>query len=165
MKIYQRLAELVAWDPPAGSEFEDRKYRELDGLIDIAPHGSGLDGVTIINEYKSSDRGIEIKTVYHYMDSNGFYGTWLNLTISIIPVLTPAGYEVSIKCAEDIDLSNTICQEEAHNYILLNYPEIDLEGPEYEELERENSEYIDWDSIRDYVADCFCEWLDSEYKG
>ena len=164
MKIYQRLAEIVTWNPPTGSVFDDIKYREIDRLIDTAPHGSGLDGGTLINEGSNSKR-IEIKTEYHYMDSNGFYGTWLNLTISIIPVLTPAGYEVSIKCAEDIDLLNTICQEEAHNYILLNYPEIDLEGPEYEELERENSEYIDWSSIRDYVSDCFCEWLDSEYKG
>lgn len=163
MKIYQRLAELVTWDPPAGSEFEDKKYREIDRLMGTAPHGSGLDGNTIINE-KSNDKRIEIKTEYHCMNSNGFYGDWLNLTIVLTPLLTPAGYDLDIECAEDIDQLNDISKEDAYNHILLNYPEIDLEGPEYEELEQENSDYIDWDSVRDYVADCFCSWLDSEYK-
>ena len=164
MKVYQRLAELLTWNPPTGSESEERKYKEIDRLMGSAPHGSGVDGDTTINEDKSSDKRMEIKTEYHYMDSNGFYGPWLNLTIAITPVLTPVGYDIAIKCAEDIDLLNTISQEQAYDHILLNYPEIDLEGPEYEELEQETSEYIDWDSIRDYVSDCFCNWLDSEYK-
>ena len=165
MKIYQRLAELVTWDPPAGSESEDKKYRELYRLIDTAPHGSRLDGNTIVNEARSGNKRIEIITGYRYMYSNGFYGPWLSLTIVITPLLTPAGYDITIKCAEDIDWLNDMSREDAYNHILLNYPEIDLEGPEYEELEQENSEYIDWDSIQDYVSDCFCDWLDSEYKG
>ena len=164
MKIYQKLAELITWDPPAGSEFEDRKYKELNSLMDTAPHGSGLDGDTVINEYKSSEKRIEIKAEYHCMNSNGFYGDWLNLTITITPLLTPAGYDINVDCVEDIDLLNTISQENAYEHILLNYPEIDLEGPEYEELEQENSDYIDWDGIRGYVSDRFCNWLDSEYK-
>ena len=164
MKIYQRLAELVTWNPPTGSVYDDIKYREISRLIDTAPHGSGLDGGTIINEGSSSKR-IEIKTEYHCMSSNGFYGPWLNLTIAITPLLTPAGYDIAIKCAEDIDLLNDMSKEGAYDHILLNYPEIDLESQEYEELEQENSEYIDWDSIQDYVAGQFSDWLDSEYKG
>ena len=165
MKIYQRLAELVTWDPPSGSEFEDRKYKELDRLIDTAPHGSGLDGDTVVNENGSSNKRVELKTEYHYMDSNGFYGPWLNLTIVITPVLTPAGYDLDIKCAEDIGGLNAMSQEQAYNHILLNYPEIDLESQEYEELESENTDYIDWDSLQDYISDQFSDWLDSEYEG
>ena len=165
MKIYQRLAELVTWDPPSGSEFEDRKYKELDRLIATGPQGSGLDGDTVVNENGSSNKRVELRTEYHYMDDNGFYGPWLNLTIVITPLLTPAGYDMSVKCAEDIDRLNDMSRESAYNHILLTYPEIDLESQDYEDLERENSEYIDWDGIEDYVADRFCNWLDSEYKG
>lgn len=165
MKIYQRLAELVTWNPPAGSESEYRKYREIDRLIDTAPQGSRLDGNTIINEARSGNKRIEIITGYRHMYSNGFYGPWLSLAIVVTPLLAPAGFEVSIKCAGDIDRLNVRPREQAYNHILLNFLKIDLNPQEYEELERENSEYIDWDSIQKYVSDRFCNWLDSEYKG
>lgn len=60
----------------------DKHAENLQELLAMLPHGSGLDG-----EYKLSvqKEKIVITMQYHAMDENGFYDGWIDFTMTIKP--------------------------------------------------------------------------------
>ena len=82
MKVYQKMARLVDWNPTVG-EYLDSKNKQVDELIDkYMPSSSGFDGKIELDE-KSTDEKIIIHVEYHHMDINGFYDGWSTFKVII----------------------------------------------------------------------------------
>lgn len=161
-KIYQRLAELVIWNPPKDSKWVDKKEEEIEAVMKTAPHGSGIDGDVILIEKDSSDTKIVIKAQYHTMNQGGYYGEWITAIITISATLTALGFYINVRFEEDIEQINNYYYNEAVNYVNQEYP--GLSGYDREDGIAECADYICADSISEYIADCFSTWLLTEYK-
>jgi len=66
-------------------EAMDKHEDRLTELINMLPHGSGIDGETKLNYDKSRAKQIVIDSGYHFMDENGFYDGWYMFSIIITP--------------------------------------------------------------------------------
>jgi len=76
MKLYVRLSELLNWNPPKGSDFEDMKEQKLELIKDMLPDGSGFDcGTKILFDECKKDK-IVLYFAYHHLNSNGYYDGW-----------------------------------------------------------------------------------------
>jgi len=104
MKLYQAIARsIAAHDNCAdsdlktenGDNWEDIHAENAEALIENFPHGSGLDGETSIDWYKSHSQRIVINSSYHCMD-NGMYTHWIDFSLTITPDLS-LGYNMNIK--------------------------------------------------------------------
>ena len=74
MKVYQKMARLVDWNPTG--EYLDSKNEQMEDLVkNYLPSGSGFDGDISIDE-KSTDEKIILRVEYHHLDINGFYDGW-----------------------------------------------------------------------------------------
>ena len=81
MKVYQKMARLVDWNPTG--EYLDSKNEQMEDLVkNYLPSGSGFDGDISIDE-KSTDEKIIIRVEYHHMDINGFYDGWSTFKVII----------------------------------------------------------------------------------
>jgi hypothetical protein len=72
----------------------------IDQLIDLLPHGSGVDANTqlLLDECKPYDkpiRKIVIASSYHAMNENGYYDGWYDFKIIITPDFS--GIDINIK--------------------------------------------------------------------
>jgi len=94
MKVYQRLAQLVAWDPPT-KEWEDKKADELEGLEYMLPSGSGFDAGTQVDLENSKPNRVVLHTAFHHMDEYGGYCGWTNHDVIVTPSLT-RGFDIRI---------------------------------------------------------------------
>ena len=81
MKVYQKMARLVDWNP-TGSYIISKNEQMEDLVKNYLPSGSGFDGDISIDE-KSTDEKIIIRVEYHHMDINGFYDGWSTFKVII----------------------------------------------------------------------------------
>jgi hypothetical protein len=90
-KLYQEIAVIIAARinciKSNNHEWITKHEDRLKELIDLLPHGSGLDGENIINLDKSTSENIVIETSFHHMDENGMYDGWTEHNIIITPSL------------------------------------------------------------------------------
>jgi hypothetical protein len=90
-KLYQEMAAIIAARINCiisnNQEWITKHEDRLKELIDLLPHGSGLDGENIINLDKSTSENIVIETSFHHMDENGMYDGWTEHNIIITPSL------------------------------------------------------------------------------
>ena len=81
MKVYQKMARLVDWNPTGG--YIISKNEQMEDLVkNYLPSGSGFDGDISIDE-RSTDEKIIIRVEYHHMDTNGFYDGWSTFKVII----------------------------------------------------------------------------------
>jgi len=64
------------------NEWAERHADNLDKLLDLLPHGSGIDGEWRYGYF--SDR-LELYNLYHFMDDNGYYDGWGDFTVVVKP--------------------------------------------------------------------------------
>ena len=99
--LYVALARTIAWEPPVGSQWRERREKELKALMDELPSGDGWDLGTKLNEEKtriganSDCERIVFYGEFHHMDENGFYDRWTNHTIVVTPSLR-WGFELRV---------------------------------------------------------------------
>ena len=94
MKVYQKMARLVDWNP-TGSYIISKNEQMEDLVKNYLPSGSGFDGDISIDE-KSTDEKIIIHVEYHHMDINGFYDGWSTFKV-IITASMAYNYLVQVK--------------------------------------------------------------------
>ena len=94
MKVYQKMARLVDWNP-TGSYIISKNEQMEDLVKNYLPSGSGFDGDISIDE-KSTDEKIIIRVEYHHMDINGFYDGWSTFKV-IITASMAYNYCVQVK--------------------------------------------------------------------
>lgn len=161
-KIFQRLAELIRWNPPKDSKWVDRREEEIEEIMKTAPHGSGIDGDVTLIESASNASKITIKAQYHTMNQNGYYGEWITAIITITATLVSPGFEIDVQFEEDIEQINNHYYNEAVKYVNKEYP--GLKGYDREDKIAECADYIDADGIAEYITDCFYTWFLTECK-
>jgi hypothetical protein len=161
-KIYQRLAELINWNPPKGSEWVNKRDEEIETVMKTAPHGSGIDGDVRLVEAECSESKLVFRVEYHRMNSAGYYCEWLTANITVTPTLTSEGFYIDCDFAEDIEQINNDYYNKAEELVNREYPW--LKGYDREDKISEYADCIDTDDTADYIADCFCTWLLTEYK-
>ena len=159
-KIYQRLAELIIWNPT--EDWVDKKDEEIEAIMKTAPHGSGIDGDVRLVEAECSESELVFRAEYHRMNQNGYYVEWLTANITVTPTLTSAGFNIDCDFAEDIEQINTQYYNECADYIDKEYPGLN----EYDRDDKisECSDYIDEDGIAEYITECFYDWFISDYN-
>jgi len=161
-KIYQKLAELISWNPPKDSKWVDKRKEEIEAIMKTAPHGSGIDGDVTLIEKDSSDIRIVIKAEYHTMNQNGYYSEWITAIITISATLTAPGFDIDVRFEEDIEQINNHYYNEAVKYVNKEYP--GLKGYDREDKISECADYICADGIAEFISDCFYIWFMSDYK-
>lgn len=161
-KIYQRLAELIRWNPPKDPKWVDVRDEEIEAIMKTAPRGSGIDGDVTLIENDSSATKIVIKAEYHTMNQRGYYGEWITAIITITATLVTPGFDIDVQFEEDIEQINNQYYNEAVKYVNKEYP--GLKGYDREDKISECADYIDEDGIAEYITVCFYDWLLSEYK-
>jgi len=96
-KFYQELAHYFnAYNnciKNGNKEYETIHRQNIEQMIDLLPHGSGIDGKTEFNFNKSRENKLIIDSSYHCMDQNGFYDGWVDFSIMITSSLI---FEVDI---------------------------------------------------------------------
>jgi hypothetical protein len=65
------------------AEWEQRHSDAIRAAIDCLPHGSGIDGQTMLNEDKSNGERVAVDIGYHHMDEYGGYDGWTHHTVSV----------------------------------------------------------------------------------
>ncbi len=161
-KIYQRLAELIRWNPPKDSKWVDKREEEIEAIMRTAPHGSGIDGDVRLVEAECSESKLVFPVEYHTMNQNGYYGEWITAIITITATLVTPGFDIGVQFEEDIAQINNDYYNEAVRYVNKEYP--GLSGFEWEEMVNEYADYIDVDGIAEYINDCFYTWFLTDYK-
>ena len=146
-KIYQRLAELISWNPPKDSKWVDRREEEIEAIMKTAPHGSGIDGDVRLVEPECSESKLVFRAEYHRMNSDGYYCEWLTANITVTPTLASWGFYIDVRFEEDIEQINNQYYNEAVKYV-----------------NEECADYIDEEGIAEYITECFYDWLLTEYK-
>lgn len=91
MPLYRKIAiRLNAYQncvKSGNTEWKDSHYDMLMHYINELPHGSGIDGKTLLDIEKSTPNKLIIYIEYHNMDENGFYDGWYNYKIVVTPSL------------------------------------------------------------------------------
>lgn len=91
-KVYEALAAKVTARRNAvtsGNRLWERRHSDAidDILCSHLPHGSGLDGVTVIDYGRTKPDKLVIHSEYHAMDDNGMYDRWISFHLTIRPSL------------------------------------------------------------------------------
>jgi hypothetical protein len=73
----------------------DHNEEKLNELIDLLPHGSGIDGTTKLDLEHSKLNKIIITSSYHHMDEYGGYDGWTDFEIILSPDW--GGFDIDIK--------------------------------------------------------------------
>jgi hypothetical protein len=99
--LYQRIAtRIVAMancEENGNNEWYEKHSKALDELErNELPSGSGIDAGCSINREKSNMKRIVIDSSYHAMDAWGFYGRWIDFTVTVKPSLL-SGIDLIIK--------------------------------------------------------------------
>ena len=85
-----------------GNSWYKKHDEVIDQLIDLLPHGSGVDGKTelVLEKCKPYDKPVNrivIASSYHYMNDMGYYDGWYDFELIITPDFH--GVDVKIKGA------------------------------------------------------------------
>lgn len=67
----------------------------LQELLELLPHGSGIDTGIKLNEYETKKDKIYFDLSFHHMDENGYYDGWTDHNLIITPSLSD-GYNIRI---------------------------------------------------------------------
>ena len=123
MKVYQKMARLVDWNPTGG--YIISKNEQMEDLVkNYLPSGSGFDGDTSIDE-KSTDKKIILHVEYHHMNDNGFYDGWSTFKIIITPSLA---YDYSLVVKGETVVKKYFYDGVFKNYIIDTFmPYLDKE--------------------------------------
>ena len=123
MKVYQKMARLVDWNPTG--EYLDSKNEQMEDLVkNYLPSGSGFDGDISIDE-KSTDKKIILHVEYHHMNDNGFYDGWSTFKIIITPSLA---YDYSLVVKGETVVKKYFYDGVFKNYIIDTFmPYLDKE--------------------------------------
>lgn len=99
MKLYDKIGSVVqaikSCDESNNQEWSKKHGHTLCDLINKLPHGSGIDGTTLIQTYKCRKDLIVIESSYHCMDGNGFYDGWIDFEVWIRPSFS--GIDIDVK--------------------------------------------------------------------
>lgn len=109
-KIYQEMASAAgarnrcaisannADDAGSGqhwTEWMDRHEDTIKKMLDLLPHGSGIDGDWAFDFVKSGDDKVIFYNSFHAMDENGMYDGWIDFTVTITPSIA-YGFHIKI---------------------------------------------------------------------
>jgi len=90
MKLYQKFATttnaIENCRESGNDEWYDNHVETLNELIDLLPHGSGIDSDWNFNEDRSSEQKVVLHCAYHRMDEYGYQG-WIDFTVTVVPCL------------------------------------------------------------------------------
>ena len=92
MPVYRAFSRLLAWNAPAG-EWSGKRDDMLARIVDMLPHGSGIDSKLDIDD--SKPQRIIVRFSFHHMDENGYYDGWTDHSAIITPCLVN-GYSLKI---------------------------------------------------------------------
>jgi hypothetical protein len=86
MKLYQLIAETVAWEPT--KDFEDNRETLLHHIEkNLLPSGSGIDTGTKISRLRFKQGAVRLSLEFHHMNENGYYDGWTEHTVLVSPDL------------------------------------------------------------------------------
>jgi hypothetical protein len=90
-KLYQEIAVIIAARinciKSNNQEWITKHGDRLKELVDLLPHGSGIDGETSIDFEESTGEKVIIDMSFHHMDESGIYDGWTSHEIKILPSL------------------------------------------------------------------------------
>jgi hypothetical protein len=85
MKLYQLIAETVAWKPTAG-DWQDNREKLLHYIEkSLLPSGSGIDCGTKIDRHGLKTSTFRLFVEFHHMDENGSYDGWTVNNVTVRP--------------------------------------------------------------------------------
>ena len=67
------------------TEWLDRWNERIEQLVQMLPHGSGIDSGTKIDLDKSHADKLVLYTAFHHMNNGGFYDGWTEHTVTVTP--------------------------------------------------------------------------------
>ena len=132
--LYQVLAHNIAWQPPVGTEWVEKRAEEIKWLLDKLPSGSGWDsGTKLMKTVRTHDQAdISHFTLYgsfHHMDEGGSYDGWTDHQIIVTADLR-SGFTLRItgRNRNDIkdylhELFDYVLREQIHEYKALEEAE------------------------------------------
>jgi hypothetical protein len=97
--LYQELARKISARQNCvvsnNEEWEIKHGEDIRQLVELLPHGSGIDGETALDYGKSNRDRIVLLAEFHTMDENGFYGRWIAYRVTVTPSLV-CGIDLTI---------------------------------------------------------------------
>jgi len=97
--LYQELARKISARQNCvvsnNEEWEIKHGEAIRQLLELLPHGSGIDGETTLDYDKSNRDRIVLLSEFHTMDGNGFYGRWITYKVTVTPSLV-CGIDLTI---------------------------------------------------------------------
>jgi hypothetical protein len=110
--LYKILASTIdafhRCEKTGNTEWRENHYRTIQRIQDnYLPSGSGIDSGCQIDVEKSTGEKLVIKSSYHTMNENGYYGRWIDFTVTVKASLQ-FGLDMQIKGAfgHDQDLKD-----------------------------------------------------------
>jgi hypothetical protein len=94
--LYQELARKINGALTANEEWREVFAKDAKNLVDMLPHGSGIDGDTKIDWDRSMGDNIVINASYHHMDDSGTYDGWTDFSVVVKPSLQ-YGLDVTVR--------------------------------------------------------------------
>lgn len=76
-------------------EWMEKHQDTLNEMIDLLPHGSGIDNGIKFDWEKSNGQKLIFTFGFHHMDENGYYDGWTDHVLTITPSF-PFGYDMKI---------------------------------------------------------------------
>jgi hypothetical protein len=87
--LIRAIVQTIDWKNRAEGEWHDRACWRLDRLVDMLPHGSGIDSTSEIIDYKMDKNGnctmVSFRSDYHHMNADGYYDGWTQHTVKVYP--------------------------------------------------------------------------------
>ena len=87
-RVYQEISGLIdaiqRCQESGSNNWAMKHGQRLQMIVDIyLPSGSGIDDGCSINVSDSTPEKIIIQSSFHTMNSNGFYGKWIDLSVTV----------------------------------------------------------------------------------
>lgn len=114
-KLYRQIASLIdarlRCEKTGNVVWHREHEKRLDEIaMNCLPHGSGIDNGTTIDLDKSTGEKIVINSSYHTMDENGYYGPWIDFTVTVTPsLISECRLNISGRFGQDQDLKDHLC--------------------------------------------------------
>lgn len=105
MKLYRALARRLAAVLRCNADWRDAHEQRIAELVDMLPHGSGIDGVRQLDRERTTPNKLVFTVEYHHMNE-GMYTHWSTLRVTVKPSL-----------AFDIDVGVTGTDADTRDYI------------------------------------------------
>jgi hypothetical protein len=85
--LIRAIVRTIDWKNRAEGEWYDRACWRLDRLIDMLPHGAGINSTSEIIDYKTDKQGnctmVSFRSDFHHMNADGHYDGWTQHTVKI----------------------------------------------------------------------------------